>query len=180
MPARVVTVLLVLGVVSSAIIAQEIPPIPATSYEVVDDLSYSQERAQSFWEPMAGTKPVSVVDVQGRHALRMPCHFLDSRVERASWDRRVTLDLAWRTGVQFLFYCRDATAVSNFSVYLHSGDGWYRGNFDSSSTTGWTPVQIQKKDMAVEGHPARQWDRRPLPSRTGHCLGLCRALAGLF
>lgn len=154
MPARVVIVLLVLGVVSSAVVAQEIPPIPATSYEVVEDLSYSQKTAQSLWEPMAGTKPVSIVDVRGGKALRMPCHFQDNGVERASWDRRVTLDLAWRTGVQFLFYCRNATAVSNFSVYLHSGDGWYRGNFDASSTTGWTPIQIHKKDMAVEGHPA--------------------------
>ena len=162
MPARVVTVLLVLSVVSSVVIAQEIPPIPAATYEVADDLSYSQQRAQSLWEPMAGTKPVSIVDIPGRSALRMPCHFQDNRTERASWDRHLALDLAWRSGVQFLFYCRDATAVSNFTVYLHSGEGWYRGDFsaaplrvgDSSSTTGWIPIQIHKKDMAVEGHPA--------------------------
>ncbi len=154
MAARLVTILLVLGVASSTIVAQEIPPIPATSYEVVDDLSYSPQRAQALWEPMTGTKPVSLVDVRGRNALRMPCQFQGNKVERASWDRQLKLDLAWRTGVQFLFYCRDATAVANFSVYLHSGEGWYRGNFDASSTTGWTLVQIHKKDMAVEGHPA--------------------------
>jgi uncharacterized lipoprotein YddW (UPF0748 family) len=154
MAARVVTILLALWVGSSAIMAQEIPPIPATTCQVVDDLSYSQQTAQSFWEPMAGTKPVAVVDVQGRNTLKMPCHFQGNKVDRASWDRRLTLDLAWRTGVQFLFYCRDATPVSSFSVYLHSGEGWYRGNFDPSSTTAWTSVQIRKKDMAVEGHPA--------------------------
>jgi len=156
MPAHVVTILLILWAASSAIVAQEIPPIPATTYDVVDDLSYSQQTAQSLWEPMGGTKPVSIVDIQGRNALRMPCHFQDNRVERASWDRHLALDLAWRSGVQFLFYCRDAAPVANFTVYLHSGDGWYRGDFpgDASSTTLWTPVQIRKEDMAVEGHPA--------------------------
>ncbi len=170
MPVRAAIFSFIAWIVSSLAIAGEIPPIPATAYEVVDDLSYSQQTAQSLWEPMAGTKPVSVVDVQGRKALRMPCRFQGNKVERASWDRRLALDLAWRSGVQFLFYCRDATPVANFTVYLHSGDGWYRGDFNPSSptrspdaqrpfglgagTTGWTSVQIHKKDMAVEGHPA--------------------------
>ncbi|MCU0913104.1 MAG: family 10 glycosylhydrolase [Planctomycetes bacterium] len=154
MPARLVMMLSIVGVVSSVLVAQELPPLPTIGYEVVDDLSYSQQTAQALWEPMGGTKPVSLVDIQGRQALRMPCQFRNNPVERASWDRRLTLDLAWRTGVQFLFYCRDATPVSNFTVYLHSGDGWYRGNFDASSTTTWTTVRIHKKDMAVEGRPA--------------------------
>jgi uncharacterized lipoprotein YddW (UPF0748 family) len=141
-------------IVSSPAVAGEIPPIPTITYEVVDDLSYSQQTAQTLWEPMAGTKPVSIVDVRGGKALRMSCHFQDNRVERASWDRHLSLDLAWRTGLQFLFYCRDTTPVANFTIYLHSGDGWYRGNFDPSALALWTPVQIQKKDMAVEGHPA--------------------------
>jgi uncharacterized lipoprotein YddW (UPF0748 family) len=154
MPIRIVTVLFVASVVSPSLTAGEIPPLPATTHEVMDDLSYSQQTAQSLWQPMGGTQPVSIVDVQGGKALKMPCHFQNNRVERASWDRRIDLDLAWRTGVQFLFYCRDATGVSNFTVYLHSGDGWYRGDFHPSSTTAWTAVQIQKKDMAVEGRPA--------------------------
>jgi uncharacterized lipoprotein YddW (UPF0748 family) len=162
MPIRVVTVLFVVSVVSPSLTAGEVPPLPAATYEVMDDLSYSQQTAQSLWEPMGGTKPVSIVAVQGGKALIMPCHFQDNRVERASWDRRLNLDLAWRTGLEFLFYCRDATPVANFTVYLHSGDGWYRGDFHPSSptrsgaagTTAWTIVQIQKKDMAVEGRPA--------------------------
>ncbi len=154
MPARIVTVLFVAWVASSPPLAGQTPPMPATTYEVVDDFSYSQETAQSLWQPMGGTTPVSVANLRGGKALRMPCHFQNNKVERASWDRHLTLDLAWRTGVQFLFYCRDATPVSNFTVYLHSGDGWYRGDFPAASTTTWTPIQIHKKDMAVEGHPA--------------------------
>jgi uncharacterized lipoprotein YddW (UPF0748 family) len=154
MPVRVVTVVFMMRIISSPIIAQEIPPIPATDYEVVDDVLYSQQIAQSLWEPMAGTEPVSVVDVHGGKALRMPCHFQGNKVDRASWDRHLKLDLAWRTGLEFLFYCRDPAPVASFTVYQHSGDGWYRGNFDVSSTSGWTAVQIYKKDTAVEGRPA--------------------------
>ncbi len=151
---RIVTILFVLSAISSPVIAEEIPLIPPATWEIVDDLSYSQQTAQSLWEPMGQTKSVSIVDVQGTRTLRMPCDFQNNRIDRASWDRRLNLDLAWRTGLQFLFYCRDAAPVSSFTVYLHSGDGWYRGNFDASSATAWTPVQIHKKDMGVEGSPA--------------------------
>ncbi len=154
MPVRTAMILFLTWIISSPLLAEEIPPIPATDYEVVDDLSYSQPTAQALWEPMARTQPVSVVDIHGGKALRMPCHFQDNKVERASWDRRLNLDLAWRTGLQFLFYCRDVTPVANFTVYLHSGDGWYRGDFSPSATSMWVPVQIHKKDMAVEGHPS--------------------------
>jgi uncharacterized lipoprotein YddW (UPF0748 family) len=154
MPARVAIFLFITWIVSAPGVAGEIPPIPTITYEIVDALSYSQQTAQTLWEPMAGTKPVSIVDVRGGKVLRMPCHFQDNRIERASWDRHLNLDLAWRTGLQFLFYCRDTTPVANFTIYLHSGDGWYRGNFDPSALALWTPVQIHKKDMAVEGHPA--------------------------
>lgn len=154
MSVRAMTALLVAWFIPSSVMAQEMPPVPAIGYEVVDDLSYSQQTAQSLWEPMGQTRPVSIVDVGGRNVLRMPCNFQGTTIDRASWDRRINLDLAWRTGVQFLFYCRDASPVATFTVYLHSGDGWYRGDFDVSSSTAWTTVQIHKKDMAVEGSPA--------------------------
>jgi hypothetical protein len=154
MPVLMVTVLFVMWGIAAPLLAAEMPPIPATDYEVVDDLSYPQQTAQALWEPMGQTEPVSVVDVQGGKALRMPCNFQDTKIERASWDRRLKLDLAWRTGLEFLFYCRDPAPVASFSVYLHSGDGWYRGSFDAASTAGWTSVRIHKKDMGVEGHPA--------------------------
>ncbi|UCG59518.1 MAG: family 10 glycosylhydrolase [Phycisphaerales bacterium] len=134
--------------------AEQLPPIPTASYDTVDDLSYSQQSARRLWKPMARTSPVSVVDIGGRKALRMPCNFRGTKFDRASWDRNLKLDLSMRKGLQFLFHCRDASPIANFTIYLHSGDGWYRAYFDAPAKAKWTSVKIHKKDMAIEGQPA--------------------------
>jgi len=140
--------------VQSLTAAERIPSIPKTAYEIVDDLSYPQKSTEELWKPMAGTKPVSVVEVGCKKALRMPCNFRGTKIDRASWDHNIKLDLTMCKGLQFLFYCHDASAVASFSVYMHSGDGWYRGQFDATATALWTPVRIYKKDMDIEGRPA--------------------------
>lgn len=57
-------------------------------------------------------------------------------------------------GVHFLFYCSDPSAVANFTLYLRSGDGWYRGVFDAPAAGQWVPIRVAKADMDVEGQPA--------------------------
>ena len=57
---------------------------------------------------MRGSLPVSLVTVDGRKALRLACNFADTNLERASWDRRIKLDLGSARGVQFDIRCRDA------------------------------------------------------------------------
>ena len=102
---------------------------------------------------MAGSKPVSVIDVDGRKALRMKCSFHGTKIERASWDGSIKFDLTMRKGLQFLFYCPDASPVANFVIYLHSGDGWYRSRFDAPASDGWVAVRIDKKATDIEGRP---------------------------
>jgi uncharacterized lipoprotein YddW (UPF0748 family) len=133
---------------------QPVPTIPDTNYELVDEFSYSRQHAQSVWKPMAGSKPVSVVELGGRKALRMPCNFSGTKFDRASWDRELEMDLTMCKGIQFLFYNRDTSPVSSFSMYLHSGDGWYRCRFDVPVSAGWTPIKIHKKAADIEGQPA--------------------------
>ena len=103
---------------------------------------------------MAGTKPVSVIKVGGRKALRMPCNFHGTKFDRASWDRRLTLDLAMCNGVQFLSFCRDPSPVASFSIYFHSGNGWYRSTFDAPGSARWSSIKIYKKTAQIEGQPA--------------------------
>jgi len=145
-------------IVSLFTASQSAPPIPPTGYEMVDDLSYSQQVAQEFWQPMAGSQAVSIADIGDKKALRMPCNFRGNRIERASWDRQLKLDLTMCQGVQFLFYCRDASPVAHFSFYFHSGDGWYAGGFDAPASAGWGAVTVDKNATRTEGRPAG-WDK---------------------
>jgi uncharacterized lipoprotein YddW (UPF0748 family) len=145
---------IVICVFSSLTLAKSVPAIPEPDYKMVDVFSYSRETAATVWKPMTGSKPISVVDVDGRKALRMRCNFRGTKIERASWDGSLKLDLAMCKGLQFLFYCPDPSPAANFVVYLHSGDGWYRGRFDAPASDGWAAVRIDKKATDIEGRPA--------------------------
>ena len=120
--------------------------------DVLEGFSCSVDGAKA-WTPMAGSRSVSVARVAGRVAFKMPCNFRGTDIERASWDHQIDQDLSMCQGLEFLFYCSDLSPVSSLTVYLHSGDGWYRGNFDAPDTGQWTSVRIAKSAMHVEGRP---------------------------
>jgi len=154
MSIHLTAVFVVACVVQSVAIAGPVPPNTEAAYEVVDDLSYSQPIAQTSWKPMTGSKSVSLVEIEGKKALKMACNFHGTKFDRASWDRELKLDLTMCKGLQFLFYCRDASPIGSFSVYLHSGDGWYRGKFAAPASAGWRVVKIHKNSTGIEGRPA--------------------------
>jgi uncharacterized lipoprotein YddW (UPF0748 family) len=110
--------------------------------------------ARAAWQPMDGTAPASVAEVEGAKALRMPCNFSGTKIERASWDRKVQLDLSACRGVAFKFFCRDAAPVAHFSLYFQSGDGWYTATFAPGEKGKWCTVAIDKDEMHIEGKPA--------------------------
>jgi uncharacterized lipoprotein YddW (UPF0748 family) len=139
--------------IGAVALRQGVPPPPEADYRIVDDFSCSRPDAQAAWRPMAGSEPVSVTEVGGKTALRMPCNFSGTKTERSSWDYKVDLDLTMCNGVQFLFRCRDTSPVASFSFYFHSGNGWYAGSFDAPATTGWSIVRIQKNATRIEGRP---------------------------
>ena len=141
-------------VASPLVISQSLPVVPKTDYALVDSLTYSEKAAQKAWQPMAGGKEVSLVEIGGAKALRMPCNFKGAKIERASWDRQMRLDLTMCKGVQFLFYCPDASPVSHFSFYFRSGQGWYAGGFDAPAPTGWSAIRIDKGTIRTEGQPS--------------------------
>lgn len=122
---------------------------------IVDDGQYGTDAAaQAVWKPMRGTAPAQTAVLDGRRALRLPCRFQDSQVERASWDRKVKLDLAPFRGIQFELLCRDASPVAYFSVYFQSGAGWYQATFYPESSDRWTTITVDKAEMRPEGNPA--------------------------
>ena len=131
-----------------------VPPPPEVVASLVDDLSYPDaEAARAAWQPMEGSAGVSVVTAAGRRALRMPCNLSGTKIERASWDRAVKLDLTACRGLRFDFFCADASPVSHFSLYMHSGNGWYTAGFGQTAGRGWGTVLIDKTDTRIEGSP---------------------------
>lgn len=149
---RIIVLFVVMCIAPLVASASSIPPIPGTTYETVDDFSYTQPA--TAWKPMAGSKPVSVVEIDGKKALRMSCNFQGTRMDRASWDCELKLDLTMCKGLQFLFFCRDTSPVAYFTVYLHSGDGWYRAPFDAPASAEWSVIEIDKSATGIEGQPA--------------------------
>lgn len=130
-----------------------LPTLPKSEYHVLDNFSYTEAAARTHWKPMTDSAPVSIVRIGSGHALKLPCNFQETKIERASWDRSVKLDMTMCRGLQFFFYCDNTNPVSHFTVYLRSGQGWYRGNFDAPAAKKWTPVQILKKDTNIEDKP---------------------------
>jgi len=110
--------------------------------------------ARAAWQPMEGTVPVSVAQVEGVRALRMPCNFRGTKIERASWDRQVQLDLSACRGVEFKVFCRDASPVTHFNLFFQSGDGWYTGTFTPTEKGKWCTVAVDKDEMRIEDKPA--------------------------
>ncbi|MBI4327386.1 MAG: family 10 glycosylhydrolase, partial [Chloroflexi bacterium] len=125
----------------------------------IEDGPYAGDtEARAAWRPMDGTAPVSVALRDGHQALRLPCNFAGTRIERASWDRPVALDLTACRGIEFQMFCRDASPVSYFSFYLQSGEGWYHATFYPESSGDWNTVTLDKAAFGTEGKPAG-WGR---------------------
>ncbi len=126
---------------------------------IIDACAYEDNAAaRAAWIPMGDSAPVSAGTMEGRKALRLPCNFTGTKIERASWDRQINLDLASGRGIQFEVCCRDTSPVSYFSIYFQSGNGWYHGSFYPESEAGWDSVTVNKAEMTVEGQPAG-WDK---------------------
>jgi uncharacterized lipoprotein YddW (UPF0748 family) len=121
---------------------------------VIDDCQYATDAAaQAAWQPMRGSAKAAAAVVEGRRALRLPCNFSGNKVERASWDRKVKLDLASSRGIQFQILCRDASPVTYFAIYFQSGEGWYHATFFPERSGGWNTIELEKTELKPEGKP---------------------------
>ena len=127
---------------------------PLTAPATIDECAYLDDAAaRAAWEPMRGSRPVSVAEVDGQRCLSMACDFKGTSTERASWDIRANLDMASSAGIKFDFLCRDVSPVSQFSIYFKSGDGWYHTSFFPEASGGWNTVTIDKATTTAEGSP---------------------------
>ena len=154
---RAFFVLIALASLSVSPFAYAVPPLPpppSPGYPVLPALETAEEGAADTWLPMRETAPVSAIRLNGCVALRMPCNFHDTTLERASWDRSAALDLSLAQGLQFQFYCADPTPVSGFTFYLRSGSGWYSIPFAPQTPGQWETISVDKMAMQCEDKPA--------------------------
>lgn len=114
--------------------------------------SLAVEKAK--WIPMGATALASVTNVEGQAVWQLPCNFAGTTLERASWDQAVKLDLSTCRGVQFKIFCRDTDPISQCSLYLQSGNGWYHATFYPEATNAWNLITIDKSAMRTESEPA--------------------------
>ncbi|MCC7491231.1 MAG: family 10 glycosylhydrolase [Fimbriimonadaceae bacterium] len=145
--ARLLTILLVLATTLPASAVQE----------VIDPCDYPDAAAaQAVWKASERSAPVDPVSVDERRALRLPADFTgdlgravvdrDLRVDLTKWDR-FSLDLR----------VADPGLVGSFTIYFHSGNGWY-GHGCSVGTKRWTTLSFTRAAFRTEGEPAG-WDQ---------------------
>lgn len=111
------------------------------------------EIESSGWVAKTGSAAASTLTIKGLKAVRMPCNFAGTNIQRGCWDRTVKLDLTKCETIQFKLYCPDRTPISRFSFYMRSGSGWYISSFDIENTSEWSTVRIEKK--------ATEWEDKP-------------------
>ncbi|HEY3323078.1 MAG TPA: family 10 glycosylhydrolase [Planctomycetota bacterium] len=128
------------------------PAPPKPDYPLIPNANLTDEAAaRAAWKPMGATAPVGMA---GANVIRLPCNFAGTKIDRASWDISLNLDLAACQGVGFQVFCGNPAPVSHFSFYMQSGAGWYSANFAPQSKDAWSTIKILKSATRVEGTPA--------------------------
>ena len=121
----------------------------------IDECRYSDDAAaQAAWQPMLGSAPARAASLNGSPALRLICNFRGTNFERASWDRKVKLDLSRYQGIELRFYVANAGPVAHFNIYFQSGAGWYSGSFYPQRSSQWNTIEIDKAGLHTEGQPS--------------------------
>lgn len=133
-------------------LAQEIPA-PPTGGEAFPEWQAMADTAaaQRLFSPMSETPKAERV---AAGYVRLPVNFAGTRHERVSWDVKVKADLRRSRGIQFDFYCADLAPFSSFSVYFHSGGGWYHASFSPEKAGAWQRIVVDKADTRIEGKGA--------------------------
>ena len=73
---------------------------------------------------------------------------------RVSHDFPIAGGMADADGVEFDFMCSRVAAFSGFTLYVRSGDGWYKTSFSPEQDGQWKHFRINKSAMSTqEGKP---------------------------
>lgn len=129
-------------------------PLSAREEYIIEDFDYSDEsEAKATWIPGEGSLPaVPSVREEGGNVLRIPAPF-STGLPRTIHDRAVKLDLNQYGQFTLDVLVENPDAFAQFTLYFHSGDGWY-GTSEDLSQSGWNRLKFHKAAFRLEGHPA--------------------------
>ncbi len=140
---------------------------------VLDRFDYADSSsARAAWQASEGSPPVEVatIDIGGqpRSVLKLLAPFADKpELKRGVVDRRVKLDLAWASRFELLAAADSPAAVGSWTLYFHSGDGWYacgaRMPEDEEPVELAATVEAKRSSPPAEGagSAAAASDRKP-------------------
>ena len=127
---------------------------------VLDDFDYaSTVEAQAAWLNRGLSPKVAMADSGPwgtERVMTLPCDFT-AVPDRCYWDRIDPFDLSGYPMFELDLYVPDPDAVGNFTLYFHSGDGWYSYSHDIRYA-GWQTLTFTAGDFEELGTPAG-WDQ---------------------
>lgn len=129
-------------------------PVVAGAAQVltIDDFSTYAEVAdlQAAYAPLKGTPPAEFFAHGDKQALKIPCPSATvPGLVRGGYDVKVNLDLSQVHAIAFDLYCDSPAGVSGFSIFLHSGNGWWVQGV--STVQGWQHFSIPRGTFEVDG-----------------------------
>jgi uncharacterized lipoprotein YddW (UPF0748 family) len=122
---------------------------------IIDEFHYPDAQAAArAWKASGGTPPATTAVDQGRPVLQFHAPFATyPSLERTILDRKVRLDLAAHGELALDIAVEKPAAVSQVSLYFHSGDGWY-ASAASLRKKGWQTLRFPRAAFRTEGRPA--------------------------
>ncbi len=128
----------------------------ATEQMVIDDIEYATvEDAREHWGAPEVDWPLSLIDHDGGKAVRLDVDFTGD-MRRAALDYTGDLDLTGWGRFSLDIYIDDPRMFGAFTLYMQSGDGWYRATGDLKRK-GWSTLHFPRSAFGTEDTPAG-WD----------------------
>jgi uncharacterized lipoprotein YddW (UPF0748 family) len=126
---------------------------------IIDDFTYATSAtARAAWIASGG--PYVTMATNGvwgeQQVMLLTCDFA-TRSSRCFWDRTVALNLASRPEFDLDVYANNPAAISSFTLYFKSGNGWY-GAAATIKQQGWQTLRFALGDFTTEGTPSG-WDK---------------------
>ena len=155
---RLLTRASLLGLVLLAF-ALGVQPVQADTL-IIDDFEYASDAAaQAAWLNRGGSPKVTMADSGEwgtERVMKLPCDF-STLADRRYWDRLGSFDLSGYPMFALELYVPDHEAVSRFTLYFHSGSGWYKHS-PEITRSGWQTLTVSVTDFEIEGAPGG-WDQ---------------------